>query len=135
MRKVVFIVLSFVIVSCSIESDSQPPTQTSAKWSLIQAIGGLAGTNETFQRNQINWTFDEANNTLFVEHNASGVSAGLAPGTYDYIIENISNQDFLFIDEEEYGSIAITGNRFIINQNITSDGSIISDKFEYRFSR
>ncbi len=135
MRKFAIILLSLVLVSCSIESDLQPPTQTSAKWSLIQATGGLAGSNTTYQQNQINWTFNEVNGTLIHEHNTAGVADALDPGTYDYSIQNIANDDFLFIDNVEYGSIIVTGNRFIINQNIASDGSIITDKFEYRFAR
>ncbi len=135
MRKIAFILLSLVFVNCSIDSDSQPPTQTSAKWSLIQAIGGVAGSNMVYSQNQINWTFNEVNATLIVEHNTAGVSDALDPGTYDYSIQTIANDDFLFIDDVEYGSIVITGNRFIINQNIASDGSIITDKFEYRFAR
>jgi len=135
MRKIIFILLSFVLVSCSIDSDSQPPTQTNAKWSLIQATGGLAGTNTTYQRNQINWTFNEIDGTLIVEHNTTGISGALDPGTYDYTIQNIANDDFLFVDTIEYGSISVSGNRFLIDQSITSDGSAVSDAFEYRFIR
>ena len=135
MRNILFIFLSLVLVSCSLDSDSQPPTQTNAKWSLIQAIGGVAGTSTSYQLNQINWTFNEVDGTLIVEHNTAGVSDALDPGTYDYSIQSIANDDFLFIDDVEYGSIRVSGNRFTINQNIASDGSIIADKFEYRFAR
>ena len=135
MRKFAFILLSLVLVSCSIESDLQPTTPTSAKWSLVQAVGGLAGSTTNYQQNQINWTFNEVDGTLIVEHNTAGVSDALDPGTYDYSIQTIANDDFLFVDDVEYGSIIVTGNRFLINQNIASDGSIIADKFEYSFVR
>ena len=135
MKKITIIFLSLVLASCSIESDLQIPTQTTAKWSLIEASGGIAGTSTSYERDQINWTFNEIDGTLIVEHNTAGISEALDPGTYNFSVRNIANDDFLFIDDFEYGSITITGSRFSINQNIASDGSIITDGFEYNFVR
>jgi len=135
MRKIIFTLLSVLLVSCSLDSDLQPTTNPIANWSLVQSIGGVSGTTSDFQTDQIVWTFDEVSGVLTVEHNTSGVSEALDPGTYDYTIENIANANFIFINGVEYGSIIIGVSTFRIDQNITSDGSSVSDKFEYRFSR
>jgi len=136
MRKIAFMLLAIVFVSCSLDSELQTVnTPVNPNWSLIEASGGVAGTTTDFQANQITWTFDEFNGSLEVVHNTSGVSAALDPGTYDYRIENSANADFLFINNVEYGAITINVNRFTIDQNTTSDGSSVSDKFEYVFTR
>jgi len=135
MRKIIFILLSVLLINCSVDSDLQTPAETNPKWSLIQSIGGVAGTTTIFEENEINWTFNRVGGSLLVEHNISGISDALDPGTYDYSIRNIANQDFLFIDTIEYGLIIINRNRFVIDQNTASDGSSISDRFQYRFAR
>ena len=135
MKKIIFTLLSVLLISCSLDSELQPTTPTVANWSLIQSIGGIAGTTSDFQTNQIVWIFDEVNGSLEVTHNTAGVSDALDPGTYNYTIQNIENENFIFINGVEYGAISINVTRFTIDQNITSDGTSVSDKFEYRFAR
>ena len=135
MRKIFFILLSLVFLNCSIDGDTTPTTQGSANWSLSRSVGGVSGTTTIFERDQIEWTFNEVNGILIVEHNVQGVSAALDPGTYEFRIETIVNADFIFIDDVEYGAISIGSSTFTIDQNITSDNNGTADLFEYLFVR
>ncbi len=135
MKKIFFILLSLVFLNCSLETDAPTTTQTSDNWSLNQSIGGISGTTTDFEKDQITWFFNEVTGILVVEHNVQGVSAALDPGTYEYSVQTIINADFIFIDDVEYGSIAVGATSFTIDQNITSDGTSVADKFEYRFTR
>jgi len=133
MRKIVFILLSILLLSCSISDDSSTPP-SSAKWNLINITGGISGTEIVLDRGQITWVFDEANSILIIEEIAEGLPDGLIKGDHTFSIENINNDDFIFIDGVEYGSIAIGSNTFTIDQNVTSTGSA-SDLYIFKFVR
>jgi len=135
MRKIIFTLLSVLLVSCSVDSDLETQATSNPKWSLVESVGGVAGTTANYEVNQINWTFNDLDGTLLVEHNVEGISDALDPGTYDFNLQAINNASFIFINDVEFGAITINVNRFVIDQNITSDGSTVSDKFEYSFTR
>ena len=135
MKKIFFILLSLVFFNCSLESDTPANTDVSPHWSLIRSIGGIAGTTTDYQQDQITWIFNESTGVLVVDHTTQGVSAALDPGTYDFSIQTIDNDAFIFIDNVEYGNILIGSTTFAIDQNVTSDGTVVADKFIYQFVR
>jgi len=135
MRKIFFILLSVLLLNCSLDGDTSTNTEVNTNWSLSRSVGGISGTTTNFETDQIAWTFNEFTGTLLVEHNVQGVSAALNPGTYEFRIETILNADYIFIDDVEYGAISILPRTFTIDQNITSDGSGTADMFEYLFVR
>ena len=129
------IAVSISLFGCdSLDNENDTPTR-SAKWSLVRVTGGVAGTDVTLELGQITWIFDELNEEIIVEENEPGVSYALSEGIYAYTIENISNADFLFVDEVEYGDITIGQNTFTIDQNSTSSNTNTADKYVYRFVR
>jgi len=135
MKKIALLLSVISMLSCSLDDsvDRTTPTPT-AKWSLVRITGGVAGVETDLEVGQITWFFDIANNTLTVEENEEGLSHGLSEGIYAFEVLNISNADFLFIDEIEFGSINVSQNVFTIDQNIISTGTG-TDGFEYRFVR
>ncbi len=139
MKKIVLIVITLVFSisfsGCSVESDGPTGPTRSAKWSLVRVTEGVAGTQTNLELGQITWIFDEVNNIIIVEENVEGLSFGLTEGNYPYIIESISNADFLFVEEIEYGDIIISTNTFTIDQNRSSTNPDTADKFIYRFAR
>jgi len=135
MKKIVLLLCIVCTLSCSIEEDGSNTPPQGAKWSLVRITGGVAGVDINLERGQITWIFDEFNTNIIVEENVAGVSHGLSEGTYSYSIQNISNADFIFVDEVEYGDIIIGQNTFTIDENITSTSTNTSDKFKYRFVR
>jgi len=135
MRKIFFILLSVLLLSCSLDGDTTTNTEVDTNWSLSRSIGGISGTTTDFEADQIAWTFNEVTGILVVEHNVQGVSAALDPGIYEFRVEAILNADYIFIDDVEYGAISISARTFTIDQNITSDGNGNADLFKYLFVR
>lgn len=134
MKKIILLLVSISLLSCSLDDNvNNTPTPT-AKWSLVRVTGGVASVETDLEVGQITWFFDIANETLTVEENVEGLTHGLPEGTYAFEVQNISNADFLFVDEAEFGSIIVGRNVFTIDQNIISTGTG-TDGFEYRFVR
>jgi hypothetical protein len=135
MRKIFFILLSVLLLNCSLDGETTTTNEGNGNWSLSRSVGGVSGTTTNFETDQITWVFNEFTGILVVEHNVQGVSAALDPGTYEFRIEAILNADYIFIDDVEYGAISISARTFTIDQNITSDGNGTADLFEYFFVR
>ena len=135
MKKIALLILTLSILSCSLDDNENNTTTQSTKWSLIKVTGGVTGTEINLEVGQITWVFDELNNNIVVEENVEDLSHALSEGTYTYSIQNISNADFLFVDDVEYGDIIVGQNSFTIDQNITSANTNTSDKFIYKFVR
>lgn len=133
MKKVVYILVSVLLLSCSLNDDTNTPTRD-AKWSLINISGGIEGIEIILDKGQITWVFDEVNNNLIVEVNIDDPLIGLSEGTYSYDLEIISNESFLFVDSSEFGAITVSETQLKIDQNITSTGTA-ADMFLFRFVR
>ena len=133
MKKVVYILVSVLLLSCSLNDDTNTPTRD-AKWSLINISGGIEGIEIILDKGQITWVFDEASNNLIVEVNIDDPLIGLSEGTYSYDLEIISNESFLFVDSNEFGAITVSETQLKIDQNITSTGTA-ADMFLFRFVR
>ena len=133
MKNIVLILISILLFSCSLSDDANTPTRD-AKWSLINISGGIAGTVLNFDRGQITWVFDEANNNIIVEVNINDPMIGLSEGIYPYELETINNELFLFVDNDEFGALTISATQLKIDQNITSTGNA-ADLYVFRFVR
>jgi hypothetical protein len=133
MKKVVYILVSVLLLSCSLNDDNNAPARD-AKWSLIKISGGIEGIEINLEKGEITWVFDEVNNNIIVEVNIDDPLIGLSEGTYPYELETINNELFLFVDGSEFGALTISNTQLTIDQNITSTGNA-ADLFLFRFVR
>ena len=120
MKKVFLILIcGMLLISCSTNNN----LSIEQKFYLVNISGGFAGVNENFDKGQIIWTFNEQNSTLNIEKNTNESFSGLDEGIYSYSIDNINNQLFLHIDENELGGVSTYENGMIIDENMRSTGS------------
>ena len=120
MKKVFLILIcGMLLISCSTNNN----LSIEQKFYLVNVSGGFAGVNENFDKGQIIWTFNEQNSTLNIEKNTNESFSGLDEGIYSYSIDNINNQLFLHIDENELGGVSTYENGMIIDENMRSTGS------------
>ena len=127
----------FFLTNCSLSDDNnQNNTTYKTYWHLVNTTGGVAGVDDDFDLEEIVWFFDEENMILTVENNNSDTTKedALESGTYDYSITNDDTNYFLFIDSTEFGSYTISSSEFVIDQNITTTGTL-DDGFQYTFKR
>ena len=134
MKKFLLFVFIASILSCNSESDGGDITQGVGPWNLVNIKGGVNGTDTDIDRGAITWVFNDLNFTLFVTNNIGGIPTGIDDGEHDWRIEESGNEEFLIIDDVEYGAITLGSNTLTLNQNITSSGSA-SDKYILRFVR
>jgi hypothetical protein len=133
MKKIVFILLSVLLLSCSLSNDTTT-TSRDGKWSLINISGGIAGIEINLEKGQITWVFDEANNNLIVEVNIDDPMIGLSEGVYSFELKTINNEQFLFVNGTEFGALTVSETQLNIDQNITSTGSG-ADMYAFQFVR
>ena len=120
MKKIFLILIcGMLLISCSTNNN----LSIEQKFYLVNVSGGFAGVNESFDRGQIIWIFNEQNSTLNIEKNTSENFSGLNEGIYSYSMENINNRLFLHINENELGGVSTYENGMIIDENMRSTGS------------
>lgn len=131
LASVIFIV---VLTSCSISSDNNNTQVVRTEWHLKNVSGGIEGVNDDFNYNIVVWTFDETLNTLTVSNNNTDTSKedGLDSGTYTYSLIEEGSNTFLVVDDHEIGSLTLSTNELIIDENSTSNGNG-ADGFIYTF--
>lgn len=134
----VFTCLLSLVLSCN-SSDGigeiiNNQNSIGVEWDLVNISGGLAGVNNSFNRDIIVWTFNASEETIIVENNSSinSIYDGLDSGTYTFTIEGNDINSFIIIDGIEFGEIIVTNNEFTIDQNNSTSG-IITDGFILRF--
>lgn len=135
--KILIAAIWLFTLSCSINNNTDAPTNYKVEWHLTHVGGGIASVDETFEMGTIIWTFNEPTGILTVENTNEDDSKedGLASGSYSYSIASVGNASFLTIDSNEFGEIAFTSeNKLSIDQNSTSEGSG-ADGFIYTFTR
>lgn len=133
------LLISFVtFTNCSVNNDNNntPPIIIITYWNLVNVSGGVAGISEDFPLNTIKWVFNEANATLNIENNNDDDTKpdGLDSGNYTYSVLNKGNDMFLTIGPNEIGRFTVTQNELIINENETSNGSLV-DGYIYTFEK
>jgi len=112
------------LASCSNDNNSPSPEQLiDGTWYLTNVSGGLASISVDYQRGDIKWIFNQTNNSLTVE-NYLGNDDGfmLNSGVYDYSIEQKSETQIIFVDEDDYRMVILSmGNNLIITDDL-NDG-------------
>ncbi|WP_445954744.1 hypothetical protein [Yeosuana sp.] len=134
LKNIIYVVLMMTFSSCSLNSDSNTPQVVRNEWHLRNVSGGLEGVNNDLGFNTVIWIFNESSSSLKIENNNTNASIedGLDSGTYSYSLDEDGNNIFLTIDDYEMGSLTISTNQLIINQNLTSNGTA-ADGFIYTF--
>jgi hypothetical protein len=85
MKKILILALVSLTLACSKDKDDKP--ENIDQWRMIYFQAGA--TNDTFDDDDIKWTFNFDTSILTVENNVSGMYSALVPsGTYSFTFEN-----------------------------------------------
>lgn len=134
------IILTVFIQSCrnddttSLVQEKRPTID--GLWKMNTIEGGVLGIEQDFGTGLINWEFETATKKLTVSNTAvttTGIT-GLTTGSYDYELKTIENREYLYIDGSEHSSVLIDSSNLILDENISSSGSV-SDRFIYKLIR
>lgn len=99
-------------------------------WNLINKHGGLAFIDKDYSKGDIKWIFDESNATLTVENKIGNDNAFmLHSGTFDFNIEQNSETQILFVNNNDYRMVILSIDNDLI---ITDD---LNDGFTAEFKR
>jgi hypothetical protein len=103
-------------------------------WNVKNISGGFAGIDDDYDTGIITWTFN--NQILTIENNESqgNIYSGFESGTYYYSTNEINGNNYIIINNAEYGGFTLSVNNLTINQNETSSGSG-ADGFMLQFER
>ena len=139
MKKKILILLSIlglaIYTSCNSDDDSVQPEILNGTWNLINASGGIAGVNESYQNGSVTWTFDSQNSTVTIENNSQATVYTLSTnGTYSYTIVESEDKQYLHINDVEIGRYVLSTNTLIVNENEIASGSR-ADAFVLQFQR
>jgi hypothetical protein len=120
--------------SCNNDDDSNQVETLNGIWNVKNISGGFAGIDDDYDSGVITWTFN--NQVLTVENNESqgNIYSGFESGTYNYSTNEINGNNYILINDDEYGGFTLSINNLIINQNETSSGSG-ADGFMLQFER
>jgi len=96
--------------------------------------GGIDGVNNDFDLSTVIWTFNEALGTLNIVNNNTNeeLEDGYDTGNYTYSLIDNGNNSFIIINQIEFGSLTLSNNKLIINQNEKSTGTG-ADGYIYTF--
>jgi len=128
-------ILSLVnFTSCNNDDNSNQMEILNGIWNVKNISGGFAGINDDYDTGIITWTFN--NQILTIENNESqgNVYSGLESGTYNYSTNEINGNNYIIINNAEYGGFTLSVNNLTINQNETSSGSG-ADAFILQFEK
>lgn len=122
-----------LVTNCSANSDSNEDPIAN-DWSLKTITGGLAGVNNSFQKNEVIWTFNVDKHTLTIEVNIITIEPskryfGWQAGTYNYELIKENEATTLYADDSKVGTIVFSDNELLIDEGIAADG------FLYTFTK
>ncbi|MBC3757832.1 hypothetical protein H7U19_05410 [Hyunsoonleella sp. SJ7] len=133
--------LSFLTISgCSTTNDTTQAQEEFEipQYHLIKVTGGIAGVDHTFDMDTVIWVFtvNAFNEAILVVENNNGdegLEDGLDSGSYIFssVIDN-ENEEYLFIENDEFGHVDLQSDGLVIDQNKTTNGTL-SDGFIYTF--
>ncbi len=129
------IILSLVFfTNCNNDDDSNQAETLNGIWNVKNISGGIAGINDDYDIGMITWEFD--NQVLTIENNESqgNIYSGFESGTYNYSINEINGNNYIILNNDEFGGYTLSVNNLTINQNETSSGSG-ADGFILQFER
>ena len=124
----------FVVFSCTNNDENNLPEEPSQEfdgsWTLINIRGGILGINDDYPPNVIIWEFDSENSLLTIQNDyiVDTYYSGLESGIYNFSIQDVNQESFLFIEGHEFGHIEVINNELTINQNHATLG-VINDGF------
>tara|TARA_R110002050_G_scaffold5292_1_gene23914 strand:- start:17832 stop:18272 length:441 start_codon:yes stop_codon:yes gene_type:complete len=124
--------------NCSIDNNTNdiPKVITKTYWHLKNVSGGIAGVDNNFNLDDIIWQFNDLTGDLTVTNTNTDdtIEDALESGDYSFSVTTDNTDNYLIIDDNEYGSYIISETELIIDQNVTSSGSG-ADGFIYTFQR
>lgn len=91
---------------------------------MTQISGGLIGIDNTFNKGEITWTFDEVTQGLMIVNNSTNDYTVFDSGNYTYTIQNEEGYDSILINNINLGVIDISLSAIKIDQR-ASDGVLI----------
>lgn len=120
----ILILLIFTTFSSCNSDDDSNSTTISGKWNMTQISGGLIGIDNTFNKGEITWTFDEVTQGLMIVNNSTNDYTVFDSGNYTYTIQNEEGYDSILINNINLGVIDISLSAIKIDQR-ASDGVLI----------
>jgi hypothetical protein len=129
------IILSLVFfTNCNSDDASNQAETLNGIWNVKNISGGFAGIDDDYEAGLVTWTFN--NQVITIENNESqgNIYSGFESGTYNYSINEVNGNNYITINNAEYGGYTLSINNLTIDQNQTSSGSG-ADGFMLQFER
>lgn len=121
--KLLFICFTFFQLSCQNDTEKSTLNEKIAReWQLTTVLGGFAGVNQSFNMDEISWSFNSITGTVTIINNTTNESLYdfFETGIYNYQIETMLVEgeltDVLFIDSIDMGSISIVDHKLFLHQ-------------------
>jgi len=127
MKYFFLLVIIIGLNSCDKEESITPVINSGLPgvWNLVEFSGGEAGLQCNVAGGEITWTFSNENDLTFSSspdvndlctHNTYGENR-----TVKFSVLDHNDKKFLLIDNEEIGQLTIQNEKFILDQNFTSN--------------
>jgi hypothetical protein len=129
------IILSLVFfTNCNSNDDSNLAETLNGIWNVKNISGGFAGIDDDYDAGIVTWTF--INQVITIKNNESqgNIYSGFKSGTYNYSINEVNGNNYIVINNAEYGGCTLSINNLTIDQNQSSSGSG-ADGFMLQFER
>jgi len=128
MKKLGFIfcmMLSMVLTGCTDTPAPMEDNPVQGTWNLLNISGGFAGMDQDFEKGSITWEFDAELQSLAVINNAPSdtMYSGLDTASYRYAIFVKNGSSYLRINDVEYGGVAFSNSKMVVDQNLGSQGN------------
>ncbi|WP_378174960.1 hypothetical protein [Aquimarina sp. SS2-1] len=130
MKRLCFLLLSIILISCSNDDDDNATPTLQGEWNLVNASGGFTGLDADIAKGVIVWDFNTTSGTVTIINNNTETSINtlLSSGTYTYQVSAPADADVLIINEVNYGRINLESAAFTITESAV-------DGFIFRFER
>jgi hypothetical protein len=129
------IILSLVFfTNCNSDDGSNQSETLNGIWNVKNISGGFAGIDDDYDAGIVTWTFN--NQVITIKNNESqgNIYSGFESGTYTYSINEVNGNNYITINNAEYGGCTLSINNLTIDQNQSSSGSG-ADGFMLQFER
>ena len=120
--------------NCNSDDDSNQAETLNGIWNVKNISGGFAGIDDEYDAGIITWTFNNQVITIVNNESQGNIYSGFESGTYNYSINEVNGNNYITINNAEYGGYALSINNLTIDQNQTSSGSG-ADGFMLQFER
>jgi len=115
--------------SCKKKCDCQVPSQLEGRWQMSRVSGGLAGIDYTYNPGEVNWYFQQSNNTLYVSNNLDSTDAKhqytkLETGTYYYQAQSANGENIILVNGISLGVYYFEQDKLLLDDGVASDGML-----------